>query len=254
MALENEEWLFVREAVDLIQPRFEYEGEAETVLLRRLSVGTLLAWETGAARYWRDKDWAVEHEISFGEGPIPKAFWEHFLHARDAWHTKGKQAQVEETWATGDFSFSFPIGDWGTYHGYAHGVLVHRSGIADILGEKRQPGRRGANDTPVISLPAANEMELSAPPAASRRGRLPTYDWNGALAFIAALAHGNDGLYPDTGGEPSASHIARLMETWFISKCEKAPSDSELRKYAGKVLAEINALKLSPADKSASAA
>lgn len=254
MALENEEWLFVREAVGLIYARFEHEGEAETALLRRLTVGTLLAWETGVARYWQEKDWADERDIELGDGPIPKEFWEHFLQAREAWRTKGNRAETEETWETGDFSFTLPIADFCTYKGYAHGVLVHRSGIADILGEKRQPGRRGSGAKAVLPAPAASEMELQAPPAAIRRGRLPTYDWTGALAHVAALAHGSDGLFLETGGEPTASHIARLMEAWFISKNEKAPADSELRKYAARVVVEINALKLPPADKSTKAA
>ena len=250
MALENEEWLFVREAVGLIKSRFEHDGQAETALLRRLTVGTLLAWETGAIRYWQEKDWADEREIEVGNDPIPKEFWEHFLQAREAWHGNRRRAESEETWETGDFSFSLPVADGSTYKGYAHGVLVYRTGIADILGERRQPGRRGADSKPLIPIPDVNEAGIPVPPTASRRGRSPIYDWTGALAYVAALAHGNDGLFSETGEEPTASHIARLMEAWFVSKCEKAPADSELRKYAGKVIVEINALKLLPADKS----
>lgn len=250
MALETEEWLFAREAVGLIYSRFEHDGEAEAALLRRLTVGTMLAWETGAARYWQEKDWAEERDIELGDGPIPKEFWEHFVQARNAWRTKGGRAETEEIWETGDFSFTMPIADFCTYKGYAHGVLVHRSGIADILGEKRQPGRRGSGGKPVIPVPASCEVQLQAPPAASRRGRLPTYDWAGALAHVAALAHSSDGLFPESGGEPTASHIARLMEAWFIGKNDKSPADSELRKYAGRVIVEINALKLLPADNS----
>lgn len=254
MALETEEWLFVREAVGLIYSRFEHDGEAETALLRRLTVGTLMAWETGAARYWQEKDWADQRDIELGDGPIPKEFWEHFFQARDAWRISGSRAESEEAWETGDFSFTLPIADVCTYKGYAHGVIIHRSGIADILGEKRQPGRRGIDGKPVIPVPDAAEVGPPLLPAASRRGRLPTYDWTGALAHVAALAHGSDGLFPETGDEPTASHIARLMEAWFISKNEKSPADSELRKYAGKVIIEINALKSGNADNSIKAA
>jgi hypothetical protein len=250
LALEYEEWLFVREAAGLIGSRFEHEGQAEQALLRRLAVGTLLAWETGAIRYWQEKDWSDERDIELGKDPIPKEFWEHFLEARDSCRKKGNHAEVEETWETGDFSFSLPIGDICTYKGFAHGVLVHRSGIADILGEKRQPGPRGADSKPLIPVPDATEAGALSGQIASRRGRVPIYDWTGALAHVAALAHSSDGLFLESGAEPSASHIARLMEAWFIGKNQKAPADSELRKHATKVLVEINALKLLSADKS----
>ena len=36
LANENEEWLFAREVLALVESRFEFEGLAESVLLKRL--------------------------------------------------------------------------------------------------------------------------------------------------------------------------------------------------------------------------
>ncbi|MCC6828597.1 MAG: hypothetical protein IT550_10260 [Novosphingobium sp.] len=253
MTLENEEWLFAREAVALISHLFEHEGQAEAALLRRLSVGTLLAWETGAARFWWEKDWATDIEIELGDGPLPKDFWNKLILSISNSNYKNNGILSNQSWETGDFSFTWPAGSDCTYIGYAHGVLFHRQGIADILGETRIPSRRNSKII-ITPTPSFNDIDPPVAPILARRGRSQTYDWAGALAHIAALAHSRDGLFPEGGGEPSASHIARLMETWFIGKDQKAPADSQLRDYASKVIIEINSLKMQDAENSERAA
>jgi hypothetical protein len=69
-------------------------------------------------------------------------------------------------------------------------------------------------------------------------GRPPKYEWERALAHIAALANLPDGL--PTGPKAQAD-ITRLMNDWFVLKQGTHPDDTDKR--AKLVVEEIQALK-----------
>lgn len=67
-------------------------------------------------------------------------------------------------------------------------------------------------------------------------GRPPTHDWEGAIVHITTLANTPDGL-PE--GQGAQAKIERLMRDWFIHETGDAPSDSEIRKRARRVMAGL---------------
>lgn len=192
LANENEEWLFAREVLAMIANRFEYEEQAQSAILKRLECGTLQAWETGAYRFWKDIDWAECTEYTRSNVCIPTDFWKYFQSASDSWQSKPNKSEAAAIWETGDFSFRYDLKEWGAYQGYAHGVVFHRSGIADIIGERRTPNfQTGAK--PNIPMQEAGHLTQQSVEALSpnSRGRPPAKWWPDFAEELAVFIHDN---------------------------------------------------------------
>jgi hypothetical protein len=67
----------------------------------------------------------------------------------------------------------------------------------------------------------------------SAGGRPRKYDWEGALIHLIAIANAPDGL-PDGPGSQAA--IGRLMLQWFQENAGEEPAESEVKKYARRVV------------------
>lgn len=232
MKLDGSQWISPQEALAIVAagcPEAETEAAAKELIEIKLTEGTLLARPT-STYYFRSCHAAKghlggTHELSFQlEKPamvIPAAFWLEALR-------EGVFRKFD--YALGEFVFDGRRPNLSEmYYGKACDVLFHRNGLLPIN----------------ISR---HDVQAKGDSIKSKRGRLPEYDWLGAMAHIAALAHTDNALYPQTG-EPSASSIARVMEAWFHSTAGKSPADSELRKRAALVMTEINALKINCAGK-----
>ena len=94
-----------------------------------------------------------------------------------------------------------------------------------------------------FELPALEAMSRSigttAPSQRITAGRPQKWDWEGALAHLAAIANTPDGL---PSGHGAQSAIAKKMGEWFAAKDGDSPADSELRKRAAMIMASIDAL------------
>lgn len=95
----------------------------------------------------------------------------------------------------------------------------------------------------VVLMPDENAF------GASKGGAPRRWDWDGAMAYLAALAHYSpDGLIREDGTDPNSSDIAEHLLSWFVRTKGVEPSNSMLRKYGARFVAELNALKLGAAD------
>lgn len=64
-------------------------------------------------------------------------------------------------------------------------------------------------------------------------GRPPKWDWEGALAHVASLAQHPDGLPTGPGAQ---ARIEEMMTEWFIAEADNAPSPSQIRTRAAKIM------------------
>jgi hypothetical protein len=69
------------------------------------------------------------------------------------------------------------------------------------------------------------------------RGRTAKWDWEGAIAHIAAVANTPDGLPTGHGAQ---AKIARLLSDWFAQAEGESPADSELRLRAANVMTALD--------------
>lgn len=90
------------------------------------------------------------------------------------------------------------------------------------------------DDTSVEATPQSSAV-------ASNRGRPPKWDWEGALAYVVAVANTPDGLETGPGAQAA---IERLMADWFTraSNDASAPAVSEVRKRASRIMKAIGSL------------
>ncbi len=70
----------------------------------------------------------------------------------------------------------------------------------------------------------------------TRLGRPRTWDWDGATTHLISIAQTPDGLPTGAGAQ---AHIERIIADWFVSNSGDAPSDSQVRKHAAKVVRAI---------------
>ena len=68
----------------------------------------------------------------------------------------------------------------------------------------------------------------------NKGGSPGTWDWEGALAVVAAVAE-RDGL-PPPEQRGAQAHIVRLFIEWFTHQHDRAPDDKQLKEKARKVL------------------
>ncbi|WP_324262082.1 hypothetical protein U4960_02740 [Altererythrobacter sp. H2] len=186
-------------------------ADAIDAMLRRLATGTLLA------RCEQYELFCDQGYVPFADksGIIPKDFWAYVRRFRMPEH---------QDWLSGDFTVEC-LQDRQYVAGYAHAVRFERAGL------------------PLVNEPSAISQAITATrggPGAPRR-----WDWDGALAHLAALAHFSaDGLHRADGTEPNQSDIARQLGDWFIGNGGECPENSQLRTYGKRVVQEINTLKL----------
>jgi len=62
------------------------------------------------------------------------------------------------------------------------------------------------------------------------------WDWEGAIAHVAAVANRPDGLPEGPGAQ---AKIEEIIMNWFIDSTGDAPTASEVRRRASKVMSEV---------------
>lgn len=67
-------------------------------------------------------------------------------------------------------------------------------------------------------------------------GRPPKWDWEGAMAYVASLAQHPDGLPTGPGAQ---ARVEGLIADWFMSEVQEAPSASQVRQRAAKIMKMI---------------
>ena len=67
-------------------------------------------------------------------------------------------------------------------------------------------------------------------------GRPPRWDWEGALAHIVSLAQHPDGLPTGSGAQ---ARVEEMIAEWFTEEAGDAPSESQIRQRASKVMRMI---------------
>lgn len=193
----------------------QMRDKAIDAILRRLVAGTLVARCEDFELYDRDGDKALDEE----QGTLPRIFWHYVRIFRRAEH---------QDWLSGDFTVEC-YQDRHFAMGHAYAVRFDRAGLP-LVNEPLAPAQSGTS------------MGTNA-------GAPRKWDWDGALAYLAALSHCTaDGLHRPDGNDPTQSDIAEHMEAWFIGSTGQSPATSLLREHAKRVVQEINALKLQTAN------
>lgn len=67
----------------------------------------------------------------------------------------------------------------------------------------------------------------------NKGGRPPTWDWEGALIHVTAIANTPDGL---PSGRGAQAWIEGVLQDWFIQTAGSSPSEGEIRKRASAVM------------------
>lgn len=85
------------------------------------------------------------------------------------------------------------------------------------------------------SMPLFESSAFNAVQSERRRplGRPPKWDWEGAMAFVVSQAHHPDGLPTGPGAQ---ARIEGLIADWFVSELQDAPSLSQIRQRAAKIM------------------
>lgn len=99
-----------------------------------------------------------------------------------------------------------------------------------------------SDSAPAVENDACEPAEPLVPIIGHSKGRPPKYDWEGALAYVTAVANTPDGLETGPGAQAA---IERLMADHFTrtSNDGSGPCESEIRKRASRVMKAIEALK-----------
>lgn len=166
--------------------------------------------ESGAVRARASllvKPGAGEGEKNF---QLPKEFW-------------GGWSMIPD-WVHGDFSSKFQLRGRDEYW-KAIGVTFEPISIEALA--------RSAKNS-------AAESHLAAKVQNSAPRREKKHDWEGALIHVIAWANSPDGLPTGYGAQ---AKIERSMACWFQKVYKREPAPSELRKYAKRILNEIELLK-----------
>ena len=64
-------------------------------------------------------------------------------------------------------------------------------------------------------------------------GRPPKWDWEGAMAYVISQAQHPDGLPTGPGAQ---ARIEALISDWFLQQAQEAPSPSQVRQRASKIM------------------
>jgi hypothetical protein len=96
---------------------------------------------------------------------------------------------------------------------------------------------------PSASVPDGKLASLPTPLRTTRRagGRPMKWDWEGAIAAVVAEANRNPDGLPD--GYGAQTKIEKMMAEWFLERAADCPAESEIRKRAQKIVAEVEGRK-----------
>lgn len=132
----------------------------------------------------------------------------------------------------GDFDATIQIGSTGErfYH-QIRGLRLNRVDIERVL-------ELSGTITPLEGTEVASRKDRTGIGGAPKK-----YDWEMALAHVAAVANTPNGIPTGVSDEVTNADVTKLLTAWFVQKIDKEPSSSEVRKRASYVLSAINALK-----------
>jgi hypothetical protein len=89
---------------------------------------------------------------------------------------------------------------------------------------------------PSASLGAASGFKTQQTKRRGQIGRPPIWDWDGVMAFVVSIAQHPDGLPTGRGAQ---ARIEEIMRDWFINEVGSAPSASQVRQRAAKIMRMI---------------
>ncbi len=97
------------------------------------------------------------------------------------------------------------------------------------------PNAAGPAPSPIMSARTDDEHQRR-----SRIGRPPKWDWEGAIAHVAAIANRPDGLPEGAGAQ---AKLEQIMMEWFVAATGDAPTPSEIRRRASKIMSQVRSAK-----------
>ena len=90
---------------------------------------------------------------------------------------------------------------------------------------------------PQAAAPALIAQSQVTEPVRGGPGRRPKWDWESALASVAAIANSVDGLPTGIGAQ---AEVERALAEYFTSQSGGSPAESELRKRASLIMQAID--------------
>ena len=94
---------------------------------------------------------------------------------------------------------------------------------------------------PSVELRQTIGFSAAQPERRKPVGRPPKWDWEGALAHVVSLAQHPDGLPTGPGAQ---ARIEAQISDWFVSQVQEAPSPSQVRQRAAKIMQMIETPKI----------
>jgi hypothetical protein len=225
-------WISAKDAIALVateygrrDPDYDFNinlKNAETALLTRLRHGALKSVASTFQISIDDaSEWAAPAKVFSGKNDeIPAEFWRHISFS-NGWGTE---------WVSGDFTI-----EWEEKSASGSAFNVHFD--ADNL-----PGLTASPIAPHADAPES--MTSDAP----TRGRPIKWDWDGALAYIVALANLPDGLEALADGPLRQADLERAISEWFIGKTGNAPATSQIRARASAIMLAVSEVDKSKPD------
>jgi hypothetical protein len=222
---------------------FEGQPAAARVILSLLANGDLVA--TGNCK-WRA--FSGEHYQNEARCQVAARRWRVLKEGLALPFGKdGRMPQVRldvlDAWAD---DCEYPIAQWNWRNG---AFATAQRGPGDIFDDGYSEEWFSASNIEVCPAPAHSGRVADTAPAPQpldtvRRngGRPPKWDWEGAMAHVAAVANTPDGLETGPGAQAA---IERLIADHFTRASDDAstPCESEIRKRAKRIMDEIENLK-----------
>lgn len=219
-------WISAKEAIRLVGLEFEASdpdlesnaalSKAETALLARLRHGALKSVaSTFKFTIHGESPWGEDDKVFAGANDeVPADFW-HYIAPSYGWGGE---------WVSGDFSIEMEKPP-----APASGAAFNVHFDADNL--------PGLTSSPIAPPPNAPDTTMDNAPA---RGRPAKWDWEGALAYLIALANLPDGLDDLADGQLRQADLERALSEWFIRHTGNAPATSQIRARASAIMRAIS--------------
>ncbi|QKR99200.1 hypothetical protein F9288_05695 [Sphingomonas sp. CL5.1] len=219
-------------------------SRAREEILELLVAGTLLASPKGFLLPFADQNTEIE-----------RWFWFHRSESDGRKTEDYPESRLGQNVVTIPSDFWLPFRDYcgGAYADWNLGNFHITKFVDTNGGELSGSARNVLFDS--IDLPAAWVMsskttvqatETASSESSKKRGggRHRTWDWDGALLHLAAVAHLNpDGLLRNNGNEPNQSDIGKILGDWFFAQHDNSPHDSQLRAYGQKFQEAVDKIK-----------
>jgi len=216
-------WISAKEAIRLValeyersDPDAEYNyclSKAGKALIARLKHGALKAIAS-KCRFGNANPFSDMQAVDVINGEVPADFW-FYASTSSGWG---------EEWVSGDFVIKED--DFAESPIYGSAFNVHFD--ADHL--------PGLTQSPIAVSSLSPAIEMND---ATVRGRPAKWDWDGAMAYLVALANYPDGLDVLAEGELRQADIERALSEWFIGKTGNAPVTSQIRARASAIMLAI---------------